>query len=414
MDQKTEYRKEIGYFAAVHFLLTAMTSFWSYSTSYFRDIGFTGTQIGKINAVATFCAMLMLPLTGIISDRIRSPRKAFFVFIACMLPANLILAFSGSWGMPYWFFGLLSTIVITARQPANAMMESWAGGEVTRMGYSYGSIRRWGSFGYICTSIMAACLFDKVIPMWTCLLFSAILAVPLLLLIGGRGGDSYSAPVMQKAKKTGESTLTLLKMVFCNYYFVSYLFLVMAFDLFLGIVNLDMSYLMEHISEPDSSLGIVGSCRACTEVVVMILLSRAKKLPPFWILLTFSGVLIAMEHLLYPAADSLFDMCLITVLCSGLSGGMFYGYGSNYVFQIVNRRAASTAMAVLGVARSLAGVVGSGVGGTIIDRFGVTALTTSVGLTSLALTLFFFAACVIGRAVLKKPYVSEMAQPEKP
>jgi len=400
-----DHKKEVGYFAAIHFLLTSMMSFWSYSTNYFREVGFTGTQIGNINAIGTFCAMLMLPLAGIISDRIRSPRKTLFFLAAGMLPSNLLLAFCGLWGMPFWIFALLSTLIITSRQPANAMMESWAGGEVTKMGYSYGSIRRWGSFGYIVTSLMASALFGKYLPMWWCLIFSAIFCVPLLLLINSPTGKRYAT--VSTGKQKGETASVLLKLVFQNYYFVTYLLVVLAFDLFLGIVNLDMSYLMDHIGADSAALGIVGSVRAGTEIVVMILLSRCKKLPPYWIMLTASGVLIALEHLLYPAADSLLDMCLITVFCSGLSGGMFYGFGNNYVFQIVDRRAASTAMAVLGVAKSLSGVIGSGIGGQIIDRFGVTTLTSGVGIVSLVLTVLFTIACVYGRLIRKKPYVSE-------
>jgi len=62
---------------------------------------------------------------------------------------------------------------------------------------------------------------------------------------------------------------------------------------------------------------------------------------------------------------------------------------------------------VLGVAKSLSGVIGSGIGGQIIDRFGVTTLTSGVGIVSLVLTVLFTIACVYGRLIRKKPYVSE-------
>lgn len=403
MDKKS--RREILYFGAIHFLLTSMMSFWSYSTNYFREIGFTGAQIGNMNAVGTFFAMLLLPLTGIISDKIRSPRKTLFFLAACMLPANILLAFGGHLALPVWVFTLLCTVIVSARQSANSMMESWAGGEVTRLGYSFGSVRRYGSFGYICISVIGVVLFGKLLPTWTCLLFSAGFSFPLLYLIASHRGDAYSeAPVVkEKREKTGN----LIKLVFCNYYFATYLLLVMAFDLFLGIVNLDMSYLMDYVGADPSALGWVGGVRAGTEIVVMILISRQKKLPPLWIMLVASGILIALEHLLYTAASNVLHICLITVFCSGLSGGMFYGIGNNYVFKIVDRRAASTAMAVLGVAKSLSGVIGNSVGGKVIDQFGVTSLTTAVGIVSLVLTAGFLFCCVLGRLVWKKPYISE-------
>ena len=104
---------------------------------------------------------------------------------------------------------------------------------------------------------------------------------------------------------------------------------------------------------------------------------------------------------------SLGGMLFVTCIGTGLAGGMFYGIGANYVFKIVDHRAASTAMAVLGLTKSLVAMLGSGVGGQIIDRFGVLTLTTAVGFISLGFTVLFGLTCALGRFVLKIPYVSE-------
>ena len=62
---------------------------------------------------------------------------------------------------------------------------------------------------------------------------------------------------------------------------------------------------------------------------------------------------------------------------------------------------------VLGLTKSLVAMLGSGVGGQIIEKYGVLTLTTGVGCISLVLTLLFGLACLLGRFVLKIPYVSE-------
>jgi MFS family permease len=154
-------------------------------------------------------------------------------------------------------------------------------------------------------------------------------------------------------------------------------------------------------------MGYVGAVRAGTEVVVMLLIAKAKKLPPYPIMLVASGCLVALEHFLYTQIGSLGGMLLVTCIGTGLAGGMFYGIGANYVFKIVDHRAASTAMAVLGLTKSLVAMLGSGVGGQIIDRFGVLTLTTAVGFISLGFTVLFGLTCALGRFVLKIPYVSE-------
>ena len=80
---------------------------------------------------------------------------------------------------------------------------------------------------------------------------------------------------------------------------------------------------------------------------------------------------------------------------------------SNYVFKIVDHRASSTAMAVLGVVKSLIGIVSNAFGGEVIANHGVIALTNGIGIAAVALTLVFLISCILGRFVWKIPYVSE-------
>lgn len=64
-------------------------------------------------------------------------------------------------------------------------------------------------------------------------------------------------------------------------------------------------------------------------------------------------------------------------------------------------------MSVLGVVKAAAGILGTALGGGIIDAFGVTALTSAVGLLIAVLTAAFIAGCLLGHKVWKIPYHSE-------
>ncbi|MBQ6799103.1 MAG: MFS transporter [Oscillospiraceae bacterium] len=399
-----EQKREIRYFAAIQLLMSGAGSFWAYSTNFFRESGFSGSQIGLINAICTFVAMLILPAAGILCDKMGTPRRVLFLSMLLEVFPCAALAVFGvfSW-VPYVLCVLMTMLVVIAQRISGVSMNSWAGGELSRMGVSFGNVMYAGSAGYILCSVLGSVLIGRVLPVWSCFLLQTAAILPMLLIIRSHRGDAYEAPAQAAVKKASG----LLRLVLKNYYFLCYLMLHMAFGLFLGIIGLDLSYLVEQVGAPLSAVGIVGSCRAGTEVVVMVLMSRRRRLPPYWVLLTVSGVLIALEHLLYPFADNVFHLCLITVFCSGLSGGFFYGLGTSYTFQIVDHRAGGTAMSVLGLANAIVGVLGSGLGGMIIDRFGVLTLTTSVGILAMLLTLLFLLSCILGRFVLKKPYVSE-------
>lgn len=68
-----ERKKVIRYFSSLQFLLYASTSLWGYCIIYFRSLGFSSSEIGFMNAAGTGLSMVLLPLVGILGDRLRSP-----------------------------------------------------------------------------------------------------------------------------------------------------------------------------------------------------------------------------------------------------------------------------------------------------------------------------------------------------
>ena len=398
-----EEKKTIRYLGVMYFLYIASNSFWMYSTNYYREIGFGSDQIGLFNATGSFVSMFMLPLMGILSDKIGSPRRVFACMMAIVAPLHLLFpivgGFLGNVFVPFLILCIISTV---CRQSGNSLLDSWIGAEMDKIGASFGTIRKYGSGAFVIGSIIASLLIGKVLPNWVCFLFVAFMAVPILILANGSKSDAR-----RESKGKTADLRSVLKYVFGNYYFLSYLLMAMAFDAFLGIINLDMSYLMDEFGTDRANMGYVGAVRASTEVLVMLLIARAKKLPPYPVMLVASGLFVALEHFLYPTLGGLGGMLLVTFIGTGLAGGMFYGIGANYVFKIVDHRAASTAMAILGLTKSLVSMFGSGVGGQIIEKYGVLTLTTGVGFISLSLTLLFGLTCVLGRFVFKIPYVSE-------
>jgi len=401
-----EKKKIIYFFGATQFMLIAMNGLWSYGIIYFRELGFDSRAIGMMSSVGTFLAMGMLPLLGIISDRWLSPRKVFLIMAAALVVTNgLFPVFGMLLGAAFVPFAVLVTIRSVGTQVSNSMLESWAGGEMDRLHASFGNVRRFGSLGYVVTSLVASAVVGPLLPTWSCFIIMPVIGICMLLLCAGPKSKLLAGETERKQKKQVK-TKELLGLVFKNYYFMTFLLMVLAFDAFLAIINLDMTYLMDYAGTAQSNVGIVGAVRASTEIVVMIWLGRRKKLPPLWILMGASGLLIAAEHLLYPFASGLGGLVAVT-LCSGVAGGMYYCYGTNYVFQVVDHRAAGTALSVLGLVKASIGVVGSAVGGEMIARSGVISLTNAVGILALSLSVLFILACILGRYVWKKPYVNE-------
>lgn len=399
-----EQKKLVRYFALVQLLYYGATALWSYCNVYFRELGFTGQQIGWMSASGTALAMVLLPVLGVISDRLRSPGKVFLGLLLVMFPLYLLVPVTGTLlGKAALPFTLLIMLLISGGQAAVAMLDSWSGEALEDLGLSYGSVRRYGSLGYIIMVALASVLVGPVLPAWSCCVIMPLVGFGLIAVIL-RQRPAQSGPTSRQQDRL--SAGVLLKMVLKNYYFVTYLLFVVGYYAFVSVVDLDVSYLMDHIGARQSSLGVVYAVRAGMEILVMILLGRAKKLPPLWALLAGAGVLVAMENLLYVRIGSMAAMLAVTLL-SGVGGGLFYGIGANYVLRIVDHRAASTAMSVIGMVRAVVSIAAMPLGGAVIDRFGVTVLTGGIGMILLVLTGAFVLCCLLGRVVRKIPYVSE-------
>lgn len=399
-----ERKQAIRYFSVLQALYFAATGLWSYVNIYLRELGFSGQQVGTVTAVGTFAAMVLLPVMGMVSDRLRSPKRVFTWAMWLMLPLFLLYPLLGrTYGAQLAPFAALSAVLIVCIQVANSSLDSWNGMEMEHLGVSYGVIRRFGSLGFVCICLMASALVGPVLPAWSCCIIMPLVGVPLLLLLGKKGTER--APVKEKEEKAF-SGREILWLIFRNYYFVVFLLLHLAFCAFQGTVNLCLSYLMDYAGAEQSSLGIVSSVRAGAEIVAMFWLSNVKRKPPHWVLLGIACLLVAAEHLIYPWMTS-FPLMVAASLLSGVGGGLYFGISANYVLQVVDHRAASTAMSVLGVVKAAAGILGTALGGGIIDGYGVTTLTTAVGLLITVLTAAFLAGCILGRRVWKIPYHSQ-------
>jgi len=398
-----ERRRTISYFAAVQFLFYIATGLWSYVNVYFRELGFNGQQVGLLSVGGTVLAAVVLPLMGVLGDKLRSPKLVFScsmgVFVSLFLLMPVFGRLWGAWLPPFF---ILAAILSMCTQICTAMLDSWNGAEMDRLGVGYGVIRRFGSLGFVVLMLTASAVVGPVLPTWSSCIIMSVTGLFLLILINGKRSAATTA-VKREKTMTGRELLTL---VLKNYYFLSYLLLTLSFCCFIGIVNLCLSYLMDYAGAARSSLGVVSGVRAAAEIVAMFWIGRSKKLPPYWMLLAASCLLVAAEHLLYPWMTTFGRMVGISVL-SGIGGGLYYGLGANYVLQIVDHRAVSTAMSVLGVVKACVAVAGAALGGTIIDRWGVTTLTTWVGVVMLVLTVLFIGTCILGRCVWKKPYVNE-------
>lgn len=99
-------------------------------------------------------------------------------------------------------------------------------------------------------------------------------------------------------------------------------------------------------------------------------------------------ILFGIEHLCYGFAVGLTGMLCIMVL-SGLAGGFFHSLGPSYIFEIVHPEVVNTAQTLNAMDLTLVSIVGSAVGGIVIERWEIHTMTTFCGILIMALTALF-------------------------
>lgn len=377
---------------AIEAIYFAAFAILTYQTGFLDKIGYSSSRIGLITSIGLIIATLALPLWGLVSDRLGSAKKIFALCLLGLTVVYLLLSLLGSTRLGS---GLLPvTLLIVAgfvfRQPTNALMDAWIIGETAPHGIEYGLIRRWGSIGYAVCSFILSYLVGNLIGMESVFYLLPVWVLPLLALVyfSGRG----RAPTEQRAAGTGErpslaEAFKLLRL------FPLTMYLIYSFgcNIYLAVTTVYFIYILRYAGCNENLIGAFVGFRALMEVISMSLAPRLRKKMPLAAILLVSGLLFGAEQLLYRFASGALILLVIMAL-SGLAGGIFYSMGPQYVYRIVPEQMKSTAQTLSAVTMSCVAILGSFIGGAVIESYGVEALTTACGLIIFALTALFAAS----------------------
>jgi MFS transporter, PPP family, 3-phenylpropionic acid transporter len=131
--------------AAYFWGFAAIGSFGPFATLYYRDLGFSGLQVGILAAIPAIALTFGAPIWGAAADARSAHRQ--MLRLALALTALFILAVTQVSTFP-GFVVLISLFAVTAA-PVAPFLDGYAVSIGERTGASYGSLRVWGSVGYI-------------------------------------------------------------------------------------------------------------------------------------------------------------------------------------------------------------------------------------------------------------------------
>lgn len=371
-------RTQLAVSWAYFWYYAAVGAFIPFAALYYRHLGFDGLQVGLLTALPSLGMAVLAPFVGALADSRNWHR--FMLPLALLASGGVALAVA----QPVTFvaiFPLIGLLAITT-VPIPPLMDSYALTVAEGGRSSYGSMRVWGSLGYmVMTLAMGRFLGNELSPVLlygyaTALIiaFTGTLRLPPLT-------ERRAQPLVAGLGRVLHDRAFLLLLL------VAYL--VTSASALLGI------YLGVHLEDLGASSSLMGVAFSASALSELPFIAGAgwflRKIGP--------GRLLAMAMLVYAvrfAAVSVLEdpaWVVATQLLHGMSYGCYLTASVTLAHRIVGRGQAATAQSLLAaVSFGLGSITGALVGGAFLDSLGTPGIFRIGAAVMFATFLLYLAA----------------------
>lgn len=373
-------------------------AFAPFAALYYRELGFSGWQVGVLAALPAVAVAFGGPVLGAMADARGMHRP---LLRAALGGAALVcLAAAG----PERFWPLLPLLAVLAllEGPVSSIFDGYGVSAGERGGASYGRLRVWGSIGYTASVLLVGWLMGDRVDRLFFVAHAICLGLALLSTLGLPAlGERNAQPLLSGlGLATGNRPLQALLVV--TYLMSSAVALMYGF---LGI----------HLEEMGGSASLLGAASA---------LGAASELPIVafggWFVATFGPVrLIALAIGVYAFRFAAFTLIpapewvLPVQTLHGLSYGAFLIASVTLAHRLAGPRHAATAQALLAaMIFGFGSITGTLIGGALLDRIGTDGLFRgAAALLVLTLALFVVLDRAVGFATPASPEPSDREVP---
>lgn len=364
--QRSSRHVRAGYF----WYYAAIGAFTPFTALYYRDLGFSGLQIGALTALPSLGMALFGPFWGAVSDSLAIHRLVLRV----ALVLGTLLAFAASRVSEFGSLFPLMVVLAFAVVPAAPLLDSYGVTISERLGQSYGRLRVWGSLGFMVSVLVVGRLMGERVSSLVLGAYAACLGLTLLSVVGIPSlTERHPRSLLGGLKAVAHNRPLLLLLL------VSYLLSSGAaiMYIFLGI----------RLREIGGSANIVG---------VAFALSAVSELPVVafggWLLDRLGAPrLIGLALCVYIVRFAAFstisepEWMLPVQLLHGLSYGAFLMASVTLAHRLAGREHAATAQALLtAMSFGFGSITGSIAGGALLDQVGTVGLFRGAALLMLA------------------------------
>ena len=352
---------------------------YSFATVFLLDRGFRNSQIGVIIAAGNILGVIFQPVFASVVDRSKTVtlHKLTAILAAVMVVLLLLL-----YGLPNQFLAvaLIFLLTDTLLQVIQPLINSVSVYYVNQgVNVDFGAARGIGSLSYA----LASYLLGGLVENYGCsmILFAGILMVLVICI------TVFSMPIIKDAvfrdkeqemkieinADRGQSVQekeSLLSFVGRYKYFMLTLAGVTLVFSFHNMNNSYMIQIITNVGGTSADLGRLLAIAAITEIPVMFLFSIIVKHVKSSVLLIISGIFFALKAFGYFAAGNIALMTVAAVMQMG-SFAIYIPASVYYVNEVMEGQDKFKGQALMTGTNTLGGMIGSLLGGFLIDHAGV-------------------------------------------
>lgn len=340
-----------------NFLFFSMFAlFISFLPVYADGIGISGTHIGIVLSMGSLISIVSQPLWGMISDRARTIRKVLLFLLACSIAAGALMYSSTE----LWTLALFVALMNVFYLPTDPLVESLNFQTTQRENVSYGSVRMFGALGYAVTSLLAGYGLQQWGMGSVAWIYAGIGVAALLV--------AYTIADVKASPKP--ALFKHLKRFFMQSHTLVFFLIVLVVAIPHKMNDTFVGLYMERLGGSVQLTGLSWFVMTITETVFFAVSAKLIKPGKERLFMTAAAGLYAVRFLLSAFADEPYELVAVQVL-QGVTFVLFYVGAMQYLYAIVPDEWKSTGQTMLTVLFfGVSGIVGSSVGGWVIEEWG--------------------------------------------
>lgn len=351
-------------------------AFTSFAALFFKDKGLSESEIGFALSLSTLGGILGQFVWGLLCDKLRTIKKNFIAANIMILAVILSFLFIRS---TIWVLVLMFLLGF-AQVPQPSILDTWILKKLPGKEEEYGHIRLWASAGFA----VSALTFGFMIRQFgfNIMFIAATFFILLTLFVTTRLADA------SEDNKTHEGLKKSFKALFTNKRYLFFISVCFIIGLAYRTAHLLLPLIIDHVKGTSWDLGLAYFFGVITEIPMLLASKKLSKKYKSNILILFSVVLYMIQFALLIIAKSPF-MVLVAMFAQGLAFGNYLPSIRLFVYENAPENLRTSAQTFAdAICSSLSGVIGSAVGGIIIENYSVTAvLMIGMGLLVLALII---------------------------